>query len=325
MEQPSGPYVLIVEGLLSPPDRVSAPACSGCWPGRGRGRPGTGPRPRLDVGGSHAGSGRSRARSRGRSGRRMTTQGDDPSSSSATPVVASWPGSPCPTCRIRDGRRPSRALVGLSRDPGHAPRAARVGRSLRHQGVRLSEFLERAEPGCPVRTHDGLCHGRLGRGRRPDQRSAIQLAASRYSGPLPLGQPGVLPAHRGAALPTGSDGVVSAEWAHLAGADQPDVPRRAPWGARWSLVWRRCDHRPVVARGRRRLAGALCGSDAVRPTDSGARNAARTGAAAAGGKPKPGPSNVTYSAPGTTAASGTRGVAQPHGTRRSRPAPASAR
>lgn len=90
--------------------------------------------------------------------------------------------------------------------------------SLRHQGVRLSEFLERQNPGAwfaPTTGYvtvasDAVRPGPTGvpvRARTPPLLRPLRRLSRafflRLVGPL---------------LPTGSDGVVSVEWAHLSGA-----------------------------------------------------------------------------------------------------------
>jgi len=93
--------------------------------------------------------------------------------------------------------------------------------TLRHQGVQLSEFLERHDPGAwfaPTTGYVTVASDAV----RPRPAGAEQ--------PRPAGaeQPRRTPLARlnrsvfrrivGPLLPTGSDGVVSVEWAHLAGA-----------------------------------------------------------------------------------------------------------
>ncbi len=85
--------------------------------------------------------------------------------------------------------------------------------TLRHQGVKLSEFLEQANPGAwfaPTTGYLTVASDAV-RPRTPDAATASPGSRGglrraffrRIVGPL---------------LPTGSDGVVSLEWAHLAGA-----------------------------------------------------------------------------------------------------------
>ena len=68
----------------------------------------------------------------------------------------------------------------------------------------------------------------------------------------------------GTLLPTGSDGVVSVEWAHLSGATNLTYHDVLSRGARRALVRRRGHRGPVVARGRGRLARGLRGSSHAR-------------------------------------------------------------
>ena len=93
--------------------------------------------------------------------------------------------------------------------------------SARHQGVRLSGFLERHNPGAwfaPTTGYVTVASTAI----RPDP----SVPEPRRRGPLGRLNRAVFRRIVGPLLPSGSDGIVSTEWAHLPGAVQltyPDV------------------------------------------------------------------------------------------------------
>src|SRR4029077_5266168 len=90
--------------------------------------------------------------------------------------------------------------------------------SLRHQGVRLSEFLELHNPGAWFAPSTGYVTvaSDMVRPRPAGARSSSHT--SLLLRPLRRSTRAFFQRIVGPLLPTGSDGVVSAEWAHLAGA-----------------------------------------------------------------------------------------------------------